>query len=43
MYQHQQTLRDLEAMREPSTLEIAAYAVALVAGTACALLFAFTI
>jgi hypothetical protein len=43
MNRHQQTLADLERMETPSALEIAAYAVALVAGTACALLFAFTI
>ena len=43
MHQHQQTIADLERMDEPSALKIAAYAVALVAGTACALLFAFTI
>lgn len=43
MHHHQQTIADLERMEAPSALEIAAYAVALVAGTACALLFAFTI
>ena len=43
MHQHQQTLADFERMQEPSALEVVAYAVALVAGTACALLFAFTI
>jgi hypothetical protein len=43
MHQHNQTIADLERMQEPSALEIAAYAVALVAGTACVLLFAFTI
>jgi hypothetical protein len=43
MHQHNQTLADLERMEAPSALEIAAYAVALVAGTVCAMLFAFTI
>ena len=43
MNQHQQTLADLERIGDPSALEIAAYAVALVVGTACALLFAFNI
>ena len=43
MHQHQQTLADFERMQEPSALEIAAYAVALVAGTACALIFAFSL
>lgn len=43
MHQHQQTIADLERMDTPSALEIAAYAVALVAGTVCALLFVFTI
>ena len=43
MNHHQQTLRDLETMREPSPLAIAGYTVLTVAAVACALLFAFTI
>lgn len=43
MHHHQQTLRDLEAMQEPTALEIAAYFVLFAAAIACALLFAFSL
>lgn len=43
MHHHQQTLRDLEALREPSPLEIVGYAAVTVAAIACALLFAFSL
>lgn len=43
MHHHQQTLRDLEAIKDPSPLEIAAYFVLFVAAIACALLFAFSL
>lgn len=43
MNQHQQTLRDLEALSEPSALEIVGYAAVFVAAIACALLFAFSL
>jgi len=42
MHQHQQTLRDLEALNEPSAAEVAAYFVLTLATVACVLLFAFT-
>ena len=42
MHQHQQTLRDLEAMNEPSAAEIAVYLAVTLAAVACVLLFAFT-
>ena len=43
MHHHNQNLRELEAMQEPTPLEIAAYFVVFVAAIACALLFAFSL
>lgn len=43
MHHHQQTLRDLETIQDPSPLEIVAYFVLFVAAIACALLFAFSL
>lgn len=43
MHQHQQTIADLERQSQESPLTIAVYAAVLLAGMACALLFAFTI
>ncbi len=42
MHQHQQTLRDLEALSEPSAAEVAVYFAVTLAAVACVLLFAFT-
>lgn len=43
MHQHQQTLRDLEAMREPSPFAIVGYAALFVSAIACVSLFVFSI
>lgn len=42
MHQHQQTLRDLEALSEPSAAEVAAYLAVTLAAVACVTLFFFT-
>lgn len=43
MHHHQQTLRDLEAMREPSPFAIVGYVAIFVAAIACASLFVFSL
>lgn len=43
MHQHQQTLRDLETMRDPSPLAIVGYTALFVAAIACASLFFFSL
>lgn len=43
MHQHQQTLRDLEALSEPSAAEVAAYLATTLAAVACVILFFFTV
>ena len=42
MNHHQQTLRDLENMSEPSAAEVSLYLAVMLAAVACVLLFAFT-